>query len=441
MLVEQDPSARPDARSLLQHEWVQFNRKTLRGTWNRSQGFKTTRSVGSKASEAHETVNSVVARILQAEFSEDELSTRGSTDALQQQQGGGAGSRMQQQQQQQAAAAVRTIDAAAGPLASNTPARLALQQDTLLTASSSIGSMSGAAAADIGSRQGPNALQGPASAPMAAAAAAAGSVGGPQQLASADTALQQQQRQRQRLGSIELAAVANGSASPAESPRSGRVGQLQQQHQAQQQQYMQDQQQQYMQQQQQEYQGVSPNDLGSPKAGRQAPLAFSGQQLQYGPAAGSSSGSQAAAAAGTPPSAAAAAAAAGGRFSPATRSVATQQQGSGVFPLSSDIESPLSNLLARIQGDHGSLSGSVSAAGAAAGIAGGQSLLVWLEDGPSLAPGAVGPGGVRELYSGQGRGQLDGGGLFSNSGGYLLPGASSNSLDSLSAQNSQVSFW
>jgi hypothetical protein len=415
---------------------VQFNRKTLRGTWNRSQGFKTTRSLGSKASDAHETVNSVVARILQAEFSEDELSARGSSDALQQQQGGAAGSRMQQQQQ--AVAAVRTIDAAAGPLASNTPARLALQQDTLLTASSSIGSMSGAAAAaaGIGLRQGPNALQGPAA---ASSAAAAGSAGGPQQLASADAALQQQ-RQRQRLGSIELAAVANGSASPAESPRSGRVGQLLQQQQPQQQQYMQDQQQQqYMQQQQQqEYQGVSPNDLGSPKAGRQAPLAFSGQQLQYGPAAGISSGSQAGAAAGTPPSAAAAAAAAGGRFSPATRSVATQQQGSAVFPLSSDIESPLSNLLARIQGDHGSISGSVSAAGAAAGAAGGQSLLVWLEDGPSLAPGAAGHGGVRELYSGQGRGQLEGGGLFSNSGGYLLPGASSNSLDSLSAQNSQV---
>jgi hypothetical protein len=426
----QDPSARPDARSLLQHEWVQFNRKTLRGTWNRSQGFKTTRSLGSKASDAHETVNSVVARILQAEFSEDELSTRGSTDALQQQQqqqGAAAGSRMQQQQQ--AAAAVRTIDAAAGPLASNTPARLALQQDTLLTASSSVGSMSGAAAAaaGIGLRQGPNA--------PSAAAAAAGSAGGPQQLASSDTALQQQ-RQRQRLGSIELAAVANGSGSPAESPRSGRVGQLQPQQQPQQQQYMQDQQQQQYMQQQQEYQGVSPNDLGSPKAGRQAPLAFSGQQLQYGPAAGISSSSQAGAAAGTPPSAAAAAAAASGRFSPATRSVATQQQGSAVFPLSSDIESPLSNLLARIQGDHGSISGSVSAAGAA----GGQSLLVWLEDGPSLAPGAAGPGGVRELYSGQGRGQLEGGGLFSNSGGYLLPGASSNSLDSLSAQNSQVGF-
>jgi hypothetical protein len=65
-------------------------------------------------------------------------------------------------------------------------------------------------------------------------------------------------------------------------------------------------------------------------------------------------------------------------------------------------------------------------------------LLVWLEDGPSLAPGAAGPGGVRELYSGQGTGQMEGGGLFSSSGGYLLPGASSSSLDSLSAQNSQV---
>ncbi|WIA33289.1 hypothetical protein OEZ86_006429 [Tetradesmus obliquus] len=98
---QKDPSARPDARSLLQHEWVQFNRKTLRGTWNRSQGFKTTRSLGSKASDAHETVNSVVARILQAEFSEDELSTRGSDSQQQQQQQQGAagGSRLQQQQQ------------------------------------------------------------------------------------------------------------------------------------------------------------------------------------------------------------------------------------------------------------------------------------------------------------------------------------------------------
>jgi hypothetical protein len=188
-----------------------------------------------------------------------------------------------------------------------------------------------------------------------------------------------------------------------------------------------------LQQQQQEYQGASASDLGSPNAGRTAPLAFSGQQLQYGPAAGSSNGT---ASGSVQQPGSVAAAAAGSRQSISTQ----QQQQPAVFPLSSDIESPLSNLLARIQGDHGALSSSVSAAGASAGAAGGQSLLVWLEDGPSLAPGAAaGPGGARELYSGQGRGQVDGGGLFSNSSsGYLLPGASNNSLDSLSAQNSQV---
>jgi len=46
--------------------WLQFNRRTLRGTWDRAQGLGS-RAAGGKASEAHETVNSVVSRILQAE--------------------------------------------------------------------------------------------------------------------------------------------------------------------------------------------------------------------------------------------------------------------------------------------------------------------------------------------------------------------------------------
>lgn len=101
----QDPAARPEARVLVNHEWIQFNRRTLRSSWSRAQGFKTR---GGRQTEAHESVNSVVSRILRAEGSDDELS-RASIDSSAMSVGGSMIS-----------AATRTIDAASGPLRTDT---------------------------------------------------------------------------------------------------------------------------------------------------------------------------------------------------------------------------------------------------------------------------------------------------------------------------------
>lgn len=410
--VPQDPSARPDARQLLQHEWVQFNRRTLRGTWSKTQGFRSRAAGGPKASDAHESVNSVVARILQAEGSEDELAaSRTSFEA--QQAAAAAGSSMSIQQPR----VVRTIDASVGPLASDTPPRLALQQDTLLTASS---------LTNAGSMQ-------------AAALAHAPTVpSGSGHLPSADslTAADRQQQQPRRLGSIELAAqqaFPNGPSSPGPSPRS-RLGQQQQQpgpflqqqtsYQQQQQQHLLQQyrlqQQQEVQatgQQQQEYlpQQSSTAELGSPAGGRPPPLIYQGEQLQYGPGAS-------------------------GRSSP------MRGQLMGPSPLGgADMESPLGNLLARIQGDQYIMPGvpgsspitpSAAAAAGVAGPVGSQNLLAWLDDGP--------PAGVRHTSSFNGlattsRGHLMDGGLFGGlglggGGSYLLHVPSANSLDSSHSQ-------
>jgi hypothetical protein len=42
---------------LLRHEWVQYNRRTLRSSWTRAQGYRTR---SSQAGDAHESVQSVV---------------------------------------------------------------------------------------------------------------------------------------------------------------------------------------------------------------------------------------------------------------------------------------------------------------------------------------------------------------------------------------------
>lgn len=34
-----DPQQRPDARTLLRHPWIQFNRQTLRTSWSKTQGW------------------------------------------------------------------------------------------------------------------------------------------------------------------------------------------------------------------------------------------------------------------------------------------------------------------------------------------------------------------------------------------------------------------
>ncbi|KAK9810498.1 hypothetical protein WJX72_011817 [[Myrmecia] bisecta] len=63
---QKDPQKRPDARTLLRHEWIQHNRKTLRSSWTRTQGIK---AMGGKT-DAHVSVSSVVERMLQVEVEE-----------------------------------------------------------------------------------------------------------------------------------------------------------------------------------------------------------------------------------------------------------------------------------------------------------------------------------------------------------------------------------
>eukprot|EP00775_Hariotina_reticulata_P013544 gene13544-13671_t len=306
---QKDPSARPDACSLLQHEWLQFNRRTLRGTWDRAQGFRS-RAAGSKATEAHETVNSVVSRILQAESSEDELPLR--VGAL----GADLGNPAAAGAEDAAAASLRTIDAASGPLASNTPVKLALQQDALRTASSNPSSSNTAF------------------------------------LGTAGTAHQQQ---------------------------------------------------------------VDPASPGAGAAGHPQLLTFVGQQLQYGP-----------------PSNVTTAAVAGGRQHPSSRPG---------FPSAAEVESPLSMLLARIQGDHHAAVGTPSAASGAAQAAAGQSLMLWLDDGPPTAIAGRNPNSFSSLAAGPSRGQLLEGGMPGSAGQggtSLLNVPSGVSLDGISMQSMQV---
>jgi hypothetical protein len=423
----QDPSMRPDARGLLQHEWVQFNRRTLRGTWSKTQGFKSRAATGGpKATDAHESVNSVVARILQAEGSEDELAPpqHGGCDAQQHAAAAavsraadaattGASSSSAASMQQPSM--VRTIDASVGPLASNTPPRLALQQDTLLTASSLSGA--GVQAAGV----------------LAGAGSASGPLPAMEPMSAGD-------RQARRMGgSIELAAqqpgsYLNGTTSPVPSPRS-RLGQQQQGSVFLQQQQPQNQQQQYrVLQQQQEVQaagqlqqdvysqqlqqGSGAGELGSPGGGGRDPhLIYQGEQLQYRPAG------------------------ADGRGSPMRRQLPVQSPAAGA---AADMEvGPLGNLLARIQGgDQYIIPGGVPvtpSAAAAAGFSaplGSQNLMAWLDDGT--------PAGGRPVSSfnglaGTSRGQLLDGGLFGGLGlggsSYLLHVPSTNSLESMSMQS------
>ena len=58
---QKDPQKRPAARDLLRHKWITYNRRTLRSSWNRTQGAK---NIG-RPTDAHKSVSTVVEQILQ----------------------------------------------------------------------------------------------------------------------------------------------------------------------------------------------------------------------------------------------------------------------------------------------------------------------------------------------------------------------------------------
>ena len=62
--IVQDPQDRPSAQELLADPWLLSSRSSLRSTWNKTAGFV---HRGLKPRDAHETVQSVVQRILAAE--------------------------------------------------------------------------------------------------------------------------------------------------------------------------------------------------------------------------------------------------------------------------------------------------------------------------------------------------------------------------------------
>lgn len=67
---QKDPKQRPGAGVLLQHEWIQLNRRTLKATWqSRNNALRATEDQRQK--DAHESVQSVVARFLEYEESQD----------------------------------------------------------------------------------------------------------------------------------------------------------------------------------------------------------------------------------------------------------------------------------------------------------------------------------------------------------------------------------
>lgn len=61
---QKDPQKRPTARDLLKHKWITYNRRTLRSSWNRTQGAK---NMG-RPTDAHKSVSTVVEQILQVEI-------------------------------------------------------------------------------------------------------------------------------------------------------------------------------------------------------------------------------------------------------------------------------------------------------------------------------------------------------------------------------------
>lgn len=72
LCFQKDPSKRPGARTLLNHHWVQYNRKTLRTSWSRTKGLK---AKGIRT-DGHIAVSAAVELMLQAEADKFEASAR-----------------------------------------------------------------------------------------------------------------------------------------------------------------------------------------------------------------------------------------------------------------------------------------------------------------------------------------------------------------------------
>ncbi len=98
MTSTQDPNQRPSAADLLQHQWIYENRRTLKRSWTNGKQFLTGGgrprpagvdggdAGGQPSQAAHESISSVVNRMLAAEEEEDDYDAPRQSDQQQQQQ-------------------------------------------------------------------------------------------------------------------------------------------------------------------------------------------------------------------------------------------------------------------------------------------------------------------------------------------------------------------
>jgi len=77
---QKEASLRPDAKTLLEHSWIRSNRskRCIRATWSRTKG---TRSKRGNGGNVHESVSSVMNRILQMDAEDDDDAGEGTEDA------------------------------------------------------------------------------------------------------------------------------------------------------------------------------------------------------------------------------------------------------------------------------------------------------------------------------------------------------------------------
>ncbi|KAJ9512924.1 hypothetical protein QJQ45_029056 [Haematococcus lacustris] len=74
---QKDPRRRPTAAQLLQHPWIQQNRRTLRSSWRRAGAAGSLQgSKGNRPAQDHESLTSVISRMMESEESEEAAARR-----------------------------------------------------------------------------------------------------------------------------------------------------------------------------------------------------------------------------------------------------------------------------------------------------------------------------------------------------------------------------